>query len=150
MSFIQAQRERLRIILSALDREEAAEASRQSQPQTQIHPQPQSLEEAISDTIIGAPPSSSSGKARSLSEQSGASGLSKSRSEGDFEKLELESDGAGGGEEEVEGQGEGGVRRRGGKESAGIGGWMPWGWGGGSSSGAAGGGEVGRSSGVEK
>ncbi|KAK3897678.1 TB2/DP1, HVA22 family-domain-containing protein [Staphylotrichum tortipilum] len=114
LTFISAQRERLRFVLSALDREEARH-------QTQAPEQ--------DDNGKGI------GKRRSLSEQSVASGLSKSRSEADFEKLDAPS----GAEEE----GEEGMRKRAGTESQqGSGGWMPWGWGGG--------GEGGRSSGVEK
>lgn len=123
MSFVRAQRERLRFVLSALDREEADAAA---QAQAQAHAQ-------------GAGGGNNGGggvwdKRESVSEHSVGSGLSKSRSEGDFEKLDAPS----GGEEESDG---GGVRRRG----AEGGGWMPWGWGAGGA-----GGEAGRSSGMEK
>ncbi|KAK5654668.1 hypothetical protein OQA88_6991 [Cercophora sp. LCS_1] len=96
LSYITAQRERLNLVLSALDREA-----------TQLQG------EGLS--------------ARSLSGQSGASGLTKSRSEGDFEKLDAES----GAEEMDDGAS---IRRRGGTPSAaattpGGGSWMPWGWG---------------------
>jgi hypothetical protein len=137
MSFIRAQRERLRIIMSALDREEAdaAETARNQEQQQQQQ-----------GFGLGV-----GGKRKSLSEQSVGStsglSLSKSRSEGDFEKLEAFSSGA---EEEdldfredvdVDATPVEGVRKRGGGQ-----GWIPWGWGGGS----GGGGEAGRSSGMEK
>ncbi|KAG7286494.1 hypothetical protein NEMBOFW57_008805 [Staphylotrichum longicolle] len=89
MSFIQAQRERLRFVLSALDREEEAAAEAQSQTTT------------TTTTTAGGGGSGSGDKRRSLSEQSVASALSKSRSEGDFEKLDAPS----GGEENEEGEG---------------------------------------------
>ncbi|KAK4133684.1 hypothetical protein BT67DRAFT_456490 [Trichocladium antarcticum] len=80
MSFIQAQRERLHTVMSALDREaeEAAAAARQRDGD-------------------GGGEDGGSGNVRRLSV---ASGLSKrTRSEGDFEKLDLDPD-AGSGEEE--------------------------------------------------
>ncbi|KJZ78572.1 hypothetical protein HIM_01963 [Hirsutella minnesotensis 3608] len=95
MNFIAAQRERLNIVLSALDRE-AQELRRDAQPDNQESP----------------------GRRRS-------SGLSKSRSETDFEKLEAES----GAEDEDEGA----LRRRHVSGPAGNS-WMPWGWGGGAGS----------------
>ncbi|KAH6842714.1 TB2/DP1, HVA22 family-domain-containing protein [Chaetomium sp. MPI-CAGE-AT-0009] len=127
VSFVRAQRERLRFVLSALDREEEDAAA------------------AAAAAATGQGQGGGNGgngggggvwdKRGSLSEQSVGSGLSKSRSEGDFEKLDAPS----GGEEE----GETGVRRRGGEAGAAgkSGGWMPWGWGSG---------EAGRSSGMEK
>ncbi|SPQ26765.1 c945d759-008e-4e30-82d6-eab7f45118e1 [Thermothielavioides terrestris] len=90
MSFIQAQRERLRVVLSALDREEAEEVTRQRQ-QTQA--QEPSLAPGSAAADIGG-----AKRRSSASEQSAASGLSKSRSEGDFEKLEAGS----GAEEEMD------------------------------------------------
>ncbi|KAM7215227.1 receptor expression-enhancing protein 2 [Rhypophila decipiens] len=118
MSFIAAQRERLSYVLSALDREA-------SQLQTQ------SETEAATASHLG-PQQGGGIKMRSLSGQSIASAatsgtsLSKSRSEGDFEKLDAES-----GAEDDNGSG---LRRRTpgvGQEgaSAGGGSWMPWGWG---------------------
>lgn len=85
ITFIEAQRERLRILLSALDREETA--------------------------IQHGDPRTSSERSRS-----GVSGLSKSRSETDFEKIDAES----GEEGEVH-------RRHDHRDSSGS--WMPWGWG---------------------
>ncbi|KAK4172423.1 TB2/DP1, HVA22 family-domain-containing protein [Triangularia setosa] len=100
MSFIQAQRERLNIVMSALDREEQA---------------------ALHDNKASA--MSLDGSPRSLSGQSVASGLSKSRSEQDFEKLEAES-----GEEDDLSKTQ--VHRRQVPErGASTGGWMPWAWG---------------------
>ncbi|KAL2147516.1 hypothetical protein VTI28DRAFT_8771 [Corynascus sepedonium] len=132
VSFIQAQRERLRIVLSALDREEEA-ATRQQQ---QGH-----IEQTGAGGDGGGNGQHDKRKS-SVSELSVGSGLSKSRSEGDFEKLDVPS----GGEEDEDG----GLRKRAGgpgleTPNAGRsgGGWMPWGWG-------ASGGEVGKSSGVDK
>lgn len=88
VSFIEAQRERLRIVLSELEREEAA-ARQQAQQGGGL----ESLSAAGGD------------KRKSVGEISVASGLSKSRSEPDFEKLDVPS-----GEEEDDGNG--GVRRR--------------------------------------
>ncbi|KAK4452682.1 receptor expression-enhancing protein 2 [Podospora aff. communis PSN243] len=122
MSYLQSQRERLNTVLSALDREAS---------------QLQGEEPRGVDTAEGL-------SSRSLSAGSGLSGLAKSRSEADFEKLEAES-----GEDEMD---DGtGVRRRGATPSAsGSGGsWMPWGWGG-SSTPTGTGGDSARSSGVEK
>jgi receptor expression-enhancing protein 1/2/3/4 len=101
MSFLQAQRERLTMVLSALDREA-----------TEL----QSKEGVSGD----GSPSDERLLARSLSEQSGKDGLAKSRSEADFEKLEAES-----GAEEMEEPAT--LRRRGGTPSGG-GSWMPF-WG---------------------
>ncbi|KAK4039066.1 TB2/DP1, HVA22 family-domain-containing protein [Parachaetomium inaequale] len=133
VAFIQAQRERLRVVLSALDREEEA-AARQTQTQ-----QTQGLGGDDNGGSGDRKRGSSVGEQSAASSSSGGGGLSKSRSEGDFEKLDAPS----GGEE---GEGEtGGVRRRGGGLEAPAGrsgGWMPWGWGGG--------GEAGRSSGMER
>ncbi|KAK4238348.1 TB2/DP1, HVA22 family-domain-containing protein [Achaetomium macrosporum] len=143
MSFIRAQRERLRIVMSALDREEAdaVETARHQEEQQQQQQQSQGLGLGVG------------GQRKSLSEQSVGStsglSLSKSRSEGDFEKLEAFSSGA---EEEdldfredvdVDATPVEGVRKRGGGQ-----GWIPWAWGGGGGSG--GGAESGRSSGMEK
>jgi hypothetical protein len=94
MSFIAAQRERLAVLMTALDREA-------TRLQTQ----------AVDEDEAGRP----------------ASGLSKSRSEADFEKLEAES----GAEDNMD---DSGVRKRtnagtAASPSAAAGGsWMPWGW----------------------
>ncbi|KAK1753973.1 receptor expression-enhancing protein 2 [Echria macrotheca] len=108
MSFIQAQRERIQIVLSALDREATQ------------------LQGETGGPTDGSGASGERLSTRSLSEQSGLSGLSKSKSEADFEKLEAES-----GAEEMDE--DTGVRRRGvtpNASSSGGGSWMPWGWGG--------------------
>lgn len=111
MTYLHAQRERLNSVLSALDREA-----------TQIQ----------SEAVEGM-------STRSMSQGSGLSGLAKSRSEADFEKLEAES----GAEEEMEDGAT--IRRRGGSPSAAAGGsWMPWGWG------STPTGDSARSSGIEK
>ncbi|KAK1832073.1 receptor expression-enhancing protein 2 [Podospora conica] len=131
MSFLQAQRERLNSVMFALDREatqlQSQEADRAQLRATGWNPDGSHQGE-------GPPPS------RSLSEQSVMSGLSKSRSVGDFEKLEAES-----GEED--GNASPGVRLRATPSAAsGAGGsWMPWGWGAGTPAG-----ESARSSGVDR
>lgn len=133
MSFLQAQRERLSTVLFALDREAT---QLQSQEADRAHLRATGgWNPDGSHQGEGPPPS------RSLSEQSGMSGMSKSRSVGDFEKLEAES-----GEED--GNESSGVRQRATPSAAsGAGGsWMPWGWGG---SGTPAG-ESARSSGVDK
>ncbi|KAK0744338.1 TB2/DP1, HVA22 family-domain-containing protein [Apiosordaria backusii] len=118
MSFIQAQRERLNIVMSALDREEQA-AMQDNRPSSM--------------SLDGSP--------RSLSGQSVTSGLSKSRSEQDFEKLEAES-----GEEEDLSKTQ--VHKRQVPErGTSTGGWMPWAWGQGAN--VAGKKDEGRSSGFE-
>ncbi|KAL1841004.1 hypothetical protein VTJ49DRAFT_7558 [Mycothermus thermophilus] len=103
--FIRNLREQLSTTMSALDREEAAAAAG---------------EDASASLRSDNNNKDDNGKRRSLSEQSVASGLSKSRSEGDFEKLDAPS-----GEEEEEGQG---LRRRGiGRKETGEksgGGWI--------------------------
>ncbi|GAB0133989.1 hypothetical protein EsDP_00002377 [Epichloe bromicola] len=96
ISFIDAQRERLNIVLGALDRE-AQQMQRDGS-------------DADADAVDGEEPVA----------QRPPSGLSKSRSETDFEKVEAES----GAEDDVN------LRRR--HASSGAGGgvsWMPWGWG---------------------
>ncbi|KAL1878025.1 hypothetical protein VTK73DRAFT_8249 [Phialemonium thermophilum] len=100
MRFIAAQRERLTVLLSALDREA-----------TQLQ-----SEAGFSDVTRDAP-----------GEDAGrpASGLSKSRSEPDFEKLEAES-----GAEDMD-LDDSGPRRRVTPSQTSGGSWMPWGWGGG-------------------
>ncbi|KAK4126975.1 hypothetical protein N657DRAFT_640859 [Parathielavia appendiculata] len=140
MSFIKAQRERLGIVMSMLEREEAATVSRQQQSQgdeaqtpTQNDP-----DEAIAWAEVGSN-AGASDKARSLSGQSGTSGLSKTRSEGDFEKLDAPSSC---GEEENEGDGRGEVRRRGGKDmgtspGGGVRRMWPWAWGSGAEAGSS-------------
>jgi receptor expression-enhancing protein 1/2/3/4 len=108
MTFIAAQRERLNIVLNALDRE-ATELQRSEGGR------------ASSMTFDGNSDENETQRpASGLSGFSGLSGLSKSRSEADFEKIDAES----GAEDE------GAVRRRGGNTpSNGGGSWMPWGWG---------------------
>jgi hypothetical protein len=117
MTFIAAQRERLNIVLSALDREartiEREETLRQEQT---FQPRPRS-----SGRISGV-----GGVDGSLDEERPPSGLSmwsgisKTKSEADFEKIDAES----GAEDEAS------LRRRTNVQStAGGGSWMPWGWG---------------------
>jgi receptor expression-enhancing protein 1/2/3/4 len=130
MTFIAAQRERLNIVISALDRE-AKELERQ-----QAIPKPRVTSMALDggEETVERP-------ASGLSAFSAMSGLSKSRSEADFEKIEAES----GAEDE------GTVRRRGGTTpgaAGGAGSWLPWGWGGAQTPTVEQ--SQGRSSGVEK
>lgn len=89
-------------------------------------------EETQLRAVVDASPQSSS--------SASGGGLTKSRSEADFEKLEAES----GAEEDMD---ETGVRRRGPATPVG-GSWMPWGWGG--AGGSGGGSDVGKSSGLEQ
>lgn len=113
ISFIAAQRERLNIVLSALDKEaqdlQAAEAERLAHPR------------AHSMNVDGGDDDDNEPTQRPPSGLSVWSALSKSRSEADFEKIEAES----GAEDE-------GVRRRNppSAPAASGGSWMPWGWGG--------------------
>ncbi|RDW71853.1 protein YOP1 [Coleophoma crateriformis] len=102
MTFIAAQRERLSILLSALDKE----ASNLQEGQTPMR----SLSEVSLDRSIDE----SEERPRSAT-----SALSKSRSEADFEKIDAES-----GTEEVE------MGRRQTAKRTQSSGWMPWSWGG--------------------
>ncbi|KAG6119712.1 hypothetical protein E4U13_007403 [Claviceps humidiphila] len=121
MDFITAQRERLNIVLNALDREAQQMQADGSSRSSSRNNTPGGVEEPSQ-----RPPSG----------MSMFSGLSKSRSETDFEKVEAES----GAEDEVT------LRRRQASAGAGAGAgagpgaassWMPWGW---STTGAEGGG----------
>ncbi|KUJ20695.1 uncharacterized protein LY89DRAFT_682396 [Mollisia scopiformis] len=102
LSFISAQRERLSILLSALDKE----ASTLSTPSSR----------SVQNMFLDG----SSGSEEHLEEER-PSGLSSRKSEPDFEKIDAES-----GAEEV-----GGQERRAAKRSVSSGGgsWMPWSWG---------------------
>lgn len=107
MTFLAAQRERLNMVLSALDRE-AAHLRSSSDATASPSVQDYHLTGALApDSANDRPTTSASAK----------SGLSKSRSEADFEKIEAES----GAEEDVE------TAR---PEPARSGSWIPWGWGG--------------------
>ncbi|KAH7311579.1 TB2/DP1, HVA22 family-domain-containing protein [Stachybotrys elegans] len=117
MSFIAAQRERLSILLSALDRE--AQELQRSESQDRRVPS-MAYDGHDEDEPTQRPPSG----------LSGWSGLSKSRSEPDFEKIDAES-----GAEDNDS-----LRRRnvaGGTPSAGGTSWVPWTWGTGASEGAS-------------
>ncbi|KAI9051195.1 hypothetical protein LZ554_005297 [Drepanopeziza brunnea f. sp. 'monogermtubi'] len=103
LSFISAQRERLAILLSALDKEASALQSQSNKPTARHIP---------SMSFDG----SSEGEERSVS------GLSTRKSEPDFEKIEAES-GA------EEGEGEMPRRQPLQRGSGSTGSWMPWGWG---------------------
>ncbi|KAI5464852.1 TB2/DP1, HVA22 family-domain-containing protein [Mariannaea sp. PMI_226] len=132
MSFIAAQRDRLNIVLSALDRE--AQSIRTEAQQAQARA---STRGPPSMSYDGVGSSSSGSPTQRPSSIFGAAGLTKSRSEADFEKIDAES----GAEDDPA------LRRRkapqpgpGGGSAAPAGGWMPWSWGtdntqGGSSSG---------------
>jgi receptor expression-enhancing protein 1/2/3/4 len=114
MTFIAAQRERLNIILGALDREartiEREETLRREQS---YHTQPRS-----SGRVVGVVDGAMDDE-RPPSGLSMLSGLSKSRSEADFEKIDAES----GAEDESS------LRRRANAQTGGGGSWMTWGWG---------------------
>lgn len=102
MTFLAAQRERLNLVLSALDREAAQLRS----------PGPIAAPEANLDAAQPERPATSA---------SGKSALSKSRSEADFEKIEAES-----GAEDNAAQDSETARPT---PAARSGSWMPWGWG---------------------
>lgn len=113
MNFIAAQRERLNIVLSALDREaqqiqsDGAGGSRAMPPGSFASNNAHDNED---EEVTQRPPSG----------LSMFSALSKSRSETDFEKVEAES----GAEDDVN------LRRRHVPSGQAGGSWMPWGWGG--------------------
>lgn len=108
MTFLATQREKLNLVLSALDREAAALRSGATSPGSPV-PQAISLDQPHEES--GRPTTSASAK----------SGLSKSRSEADFEKIEAES-----GAEDNAPEGLETARPTPGPRS---GSWMPWGWG---------------------
>ncbi|KAK0709890.1 TB2/DP1, HVA22 family-domain-containing protein, partial [Lasiosphaeria miniovina] len=123
MSFIEAQRERLKYVLTALDREA-----------TQLQ-----SDEAARLEKAAAAAAATTERAPSMSLDGGPGGsLSKSRSEVDFEKLEAES----GAEDDMD-DAAAGLRRRapgggaaattpaaaGSAATGGAGSWMPWAWG---------------------
>ncbi|EOO03286.1 putative receptor expression-enhancing protein [Phaeoacremonium minimum UCRPA7] len=112
ISFIAAQRERLNIVLSALDRE-AKQLESGSGGRPEAERRPSSIARDLNLDLAGDDEEPT---------QRPASGLSKSRSEADFEKIDAES-----GAEEDEG-------RTPAVTSGGS--WLPWGWGGGSGSGS--------------
>ena len=122
MTFIAAQRERLNIVLSALDREartiEREETLRQEQTSFQSRPR-------SSGRIVGVVDGSLD-QERPASGLSAWSGMSKSRSEADFEKIDAES----GAEDEAS------LRRR--NVQSGGGSWVPWVWGSGTPPGGEG------------
>ncbi|PSR78555.1 HVA22 family TB2/DP1 protein, partial [Coniella lustricola] len=108
MSFLAAQRERLHLVLSALDREAAQLRS----SATGYAPVSASLS-ASQDINLD-----------SIQPLSGRSGLSKSRSELDFEKIEAES----GAEDNVDPAQDGESARATPSAAATMGSWIPWGW----------------------
>jgi len=135
MSFLQAQRERLNILLSALDTEASRLAREEQQQQTRRASG--MMDGADTGILFGSSGYGNNGSRQSFSEQSGTSGLSRNRSEADFEKLDAES----GAEEDYEygvDNAAGGIRRRpvattsqsssSATATAGGGSWMPWGW----------------------
>ncbi|KAJ4327489.1 hypothetical protein N0V84_002015 [Fusarium piperis] len=130
MSFISAQRDRLNILLNALDREAQDLRNETQRAQTRAaHRRAPSMsyDGTEEDEPTQRPPSG----------LSGWSGMSKSRSETDFERIDAES-----GTED-----DGTVRRRnmgaGTRNTSGT--WVPWGWGGEASPGGGA-----RSSGMER
>ncbi|TLD06323.1 uncharacterized protein PgNI_08913 [Pyricularia grisea] len=108
-TFIATQRERLTTLLAALDREAASVQSGASSASTPV-PNNSSSQGffRVRDVVEGLADT--------------AAGLTKSRSETDFENIDAMS-----GTEEVGGDEDGSLRRR--TQAAG-GSWMPWGWGG--------------------
>lgn len=106
MTFLAAQRERLNMVLSALDRE-AAQLRSSSATSPSVVAQDDNLDLlTITSSSNDRPTTSASAK----------SGLSKSRSEADFEKIDAES----GAEDDAE------TAR---PEPNRSGSWIPWGWG---------------------
>ncbi|WYZ35769.1 hypothetical protein EsH8_X_000416 [Colletotrichum jinshuiense] len=104
-SFIAAQRERLAFLLKALEREAAVSESSAASPE-----------------VVGRSVSQFDGSEELTQRPPSAhSGLSKSRSETDFEKIDAESGAEDQGDDE-----DGTVRRR---QTSGGSSWMPWGWG---------------------
>ncbi|KAL6875289.1 TB2/DP1, HVA22 family domain-containing protein [Trichoderma novae-zelandiae] len=103
MTFIASQRDRLSVLLTALDREAAQLQRNGGQTQSRSRSRHMDSDEEVTQR----PPSG----------LSGWSGLSKSRSETDFEKIDAES----GAEDESN------LRRRHAAGGEGGGSWMPWG-----------------------
>ncbi|KAH0492942.1 hypothetical protein TgHK011_007868 [Trichoderma gracile] len=103
MTFIASQRDRLSVLLTALDREAAQLQRNNGQSQSRSRSRHMDSDEEVTQR----PPSG----------LSGWSGLSKSRSETDFEKIDAES----GAEDESN------LRRRHAGGGEGSGSWMPWG-----------------------
>ncbi|KAK3503785.1 TB2/DP1, HVA22 family-domain-containing protein [Neurospora crassa] len=143
ISFIEAQRERLNTVLNALDREAS---QLQNNPQQSGVPGFSFDGADIGLTSSAGNPwqgsNSRSGKnSRSMSEHSSVSGggLSRNRSEADFEKLEAES-----GEEEIMDDNGRRVRHRPAPNAQGSSGWFGWGAGGADDAAAA------KSTGVDK
>ncbi|KAH8179127.1 TB2/DP1, HVA22 family protein [Sarocladium implicatum] len=138
MTFIAAQRERLNILLSALDREaKDIERSDDGSGAKSVSKDP-TPPDRVSRSMAFDGNEDEEPTQRPPSGLSMLSGLSKSRSEADFEKIEAES----GAEDEDRS-----LRRRRGKgsvndeqttPSAATGSWIPWGWGTGNGSGATG------------
>lgn len=116
MSFIDIQRERLNYVLAALDRE-----AQQIQQQDSASTATATPRQGAPGAFDGSSYSPESGPTpRPPSGLSMLSALSKSRSEGDFEKIEADS----GAEEDLT------MRRRNVPSGGGgAGSWMPWGWG---------------------
>lgn len=124
MTFLAAQRERLNLVLGALDREAAALrssiASAATGAASPLSAQEGEVAGAIGSNLDGGEDDHIDNNRPSTS-ASGKSGLSKSRSEADFEKIEAESDA-----EDNPAQDSGSTRAT---PAASGGSWMPWGWG---------------------
>lgn len=154
MSFIEAQRERLNTVLNALDREASQLNNQQQTGGGGVRGVPglsfDGADVGLTSGIGGGNPWQSSNSrsggggrdSRSMSEHSSVSGggLSRNRSEADFEKLEAES-----GEEEIMDENGRSVRHRPAPNTQGSNGWFGWGSGGGGGDGTAA-----KSTGVEK
>lgn len=133
MNFISAQRDRLNVVLSALDRE-AQELQRDDtsrlRDRFQQNRNPSTAYDGSDDYYEAQRPPSG---------LSAYSGLSKSRSEVDFEKIDADSSGA---------EDDPNLRRRNVSGPAGSS-WSPWGWSGGSGGGGGGRQEKGTGSGLD-
>lgn len=126
MSFLAAQRERLNLVLTALDREAAAlrSASPPTATAAAAVPLVSPGVQGINLDSVQSTAASSSSVDRPATSASGRSGLSKSRSEADFEKIEAESDAENNPAQDSD------SARPTPAATAGGGSWMPWGWGG--------------------
>jgi len=114
LSFISAQRERLSILLSALDKEASTLQSEGVKPSI-----PRRVPSMSLDGSSGTDEAGESGE-RPKSAMSGVSGLSKSKSEADFEKIDAES-----GAEDLGYENPRAHTRRSPSGAS----WLPWSWG---------------------
>jgi hypothetical protein len=128
MSFIAAQRERLNVVLGALDREAQALQREETLRSQNAESYPRAASWTLdgagsSSSHLGEEPTQRPSSRRPSSTGFGFGDWNRNRSESEFEKIDAES----GAEDET------GARRRtapGGGPAPPGGSWMPWGWGG--------------------